>query len=251
MNKIHELIEKAKAYDKKLPDQKKYPVPGKNEIAGWIDHTLLKAQATTDQVSELCREAREYKFASVCLNPVFVPQAAKKLADSGVPVCTVIGFPLGANQTQTKAFEAKTAIEDGAAELDMVIPIGLLKSGDYESVYNDIRTVAETCHENDALLKVIIENCYLERFEKIMACLLVKEADGDYVKTSTGFGSSGATIEDIALMRSVVGDLDEMGVKAAGGIRTWIDARNMIAAGATRIGASSGVKIVNEALKES
>ncbi len=251
MTKINQIIEQAKAFEKQLPEKKNFPIPGKDEVAGWIDHTLLKPQATTDQVSELCREAREYQFASVCLNPVYVPQAVKELEGSGVAVGTVIGFPLGANQTHTKIAEAIQAIEDGAVELDMVIPIGLLKTGKYESVYNDIRAVAEACHEKDALLKVIIENCYLERFEKIMACLLVKEADADYVKTSTGFGSSGATVEDVVLIRSVVGSPDEMGVKAAGGIRTWADTQNMIAAGATRIGASSGVKIVTQAQKES
>jgi deoxyribose-phosphate aldolase len=187
----------------------------------------------------------------VCLNPIFVPQAVRELEGSGVLVATVVGFPLGANQTSTKVAESKTALKEGAAELDMVIPIGLLKSGEYESVYNDIHAVAATCHENKALLKVIIENCYLERFEKIMACLLAKEADADFVKTSTGFGSSGATIDDISLMRSVVGSPKEMGVKAAGGIRTWPDAQNMIAAGATRIGASSGVKIIAQAQEES
>jgi deoxyribose-phosphate aldolase len=251
MKKTHEIIEQAKAFENKLPEKKNFPIPNKDEIAGWIDHTLLKAQATVEQVFELCREAKEYRFASVCLNPVYVPQAVKELEGSGIPVGTVIGFPLGANLTHTKVAESKAAIEAGAVELDMVIPIGLLKSGEYETVYNDIRSVAETCHENNTLLKVIIENCYLDRFEKIVACLLAKEADADFVKTSTGFGSSSATVDDVALMRAVVGGLEEMGVKAAGGIRTWADAQNMIAAGATRIGASSGVEIVTEAKKES
>jgi len=251
MKKINEIIEQAKFFETKLPDRVHFPIPNKDEIAGWIDHTLLKAQATTDQVSEICREAKMYNFASVCLNPVFIPQAVHELAGSSIPVCTVIGFPLGANQTKTKVAESKAAIEAGAVELDMVIPIGMLKSGKYESVYNDIRAVAVTCHENDALLKVIIENCYLERSEKIMVCLLAKEANADFVKTSTGFGSSGATIDDVSLMRSVVGGPEEMGVKAAGGIRTWADAKEMIAAGANRIGASSGVKIVKEAQAES
>jgi len=251
MKKINEIIEQAKSFETKLPNRVHFSIPDKDEIAGWIDHTLLKAQATTDQVSEICREAAATHFASVCLNPVFVPQAVRELESSGVPVCTVIGFPLGANQTKTKAAESKAAIEAGAVELDMVIPIGLLKSGEYKSVYNDIRAVAAICHENDALLKVIIENCYLDRFEKIMACLLAKEANADFVKTSTGFGSSGAMIDDVSLMRSIVGGPEEMGVKAAGGIRTWADAQKMIAAGANRIGASSGVKIVREAQEES
>lgn len=250
MTTINQIIEQAKTLENKLPEKKNFPIPSKDEVASWIDHTLLKPQATIDQVSKVCQEAREYQFASVCLNPVYVPQAVKELEGSGVHVGTVVGFPLGANATQTKVAEAKSSIKDGAVELDMVIPIGLLKSGLYESVYNDIRSVAEICHENDALLKVIIENCYLERFEKIIACLLVKEADADYVKTSTGFGSSGATVDDVTLMRSVVGAPEEMGVKAAGGIRTWADAQKLTAAGATRLGASSGVKIVSEAQEE-
>jgi len=228
MKKTHEIIEQAKTFENKLPEKKNFPIPNKDEIAGWIDHTLLKPQATIEQVSELCQEAKEYRFASVCLNPVYVPQAVKELEGSGIPVGTVIGFPLGANLTHTKVAESKAAIEAGAVELDI-----------------------ETCHENNTLLKVIIENCYLDRFEKIVACLLAKEADADFVKTSTGFGSSSATVDDVALMRAVVGGLEEMGVKAAGGIRTWADAQNMIAAGATRIGASSGVEIVTEAKKES
>jgi deoxyribose-phosphate aldolase len=251
MKRINEIIENAKAFEHELPEKKRFSIPSKDEIAGWIDHTLLKPQATVDQISKLCQEAREYKFASVCLNPVFVPQAVKELEGSGVSVSAVIGFPLGANQTQTKVAESKFAIKACAVELDMVIPIGLLKSGEYQLVYNDIRAVAEICHENETILKVIIENCYLGRFEKIMACLLAKGADADYVKTSTGFGSGGATVDDVALMRAVVGAPEEMGVKAAGGIHTWADAQNMIAAGATRLGASSGVKIVDEAKEES
>ncbi len=251
MKKLNEIIEQAKSFEMNLPDKKKYPIPDKSEIAGWIDHTLLKAQATTEQVKKICHEAREYQFASVCLNPVFIPLAVKELEGSGVPVCTVIGFPLGASQTSDKVAESQAAIEAGATELDMVIPIGLLKSGDFESVYNDIHAVAATCHEKNALSKVIIENCYLERIEKITACLLAKEAGADFVKTSTGFGSGGATIEDVALMRSIVGSQEKMGVKAAGGIRTWVDAQNMIEAGATRIGASAGVTIVREAQEES
>lgn len=241
------ILDKAKTYNEKLPDSIKFDAPTKDQIAGWIDHTLLKPQATTEQVSKLCKEAREYKFASVCINPVFIPQAVIELEGSGVPVCTVIGFPLGANQTTTKVAESKDAIDSGAIELDMVIAIGLLISGDYKAVYEDVKAVADTCHEKGALLKVIIENCYLDRFEKILACLLCKEANADFVKTSTGFGSSGAIIEDVSLMRSVVGSLEEMGVKAAGGIQTWADAQNMIAAGANRIGASSGIKIITEA----
>lgn len=247
MGNINKIVDQARQFLNETPQNKQYPIPSKDEIAGWIDHTLLKPQATTEQISKLCQEAKAYHFASVCLNPVFVAQAASELEGSDVAVCTVVGFPLGANQTSTKAAEAEAAITAGAVELDMVISIGRLKSGDYEAVYNDIQAVAAACHKKDALLKVIIENCYLERFEKIIACLLAKEAAADFVKTSTGFGSSGATIEDVALMRAVVGEPDEMGVKAAGGIRTWADAQAMISVGANRIGASSGLKIIAEA----
>jgi deoxyribose-phosphate aldolase len=249
MMNINTIIEQAKAYHKNLPEPTPLPIPKADQIAGWIDHTLLKAQATEEQISVLCQEACQYKFASVCINPVFIPQAVRELDGSGVPICTVIGFPLGATLTTAKVAEAHAAIDAGAVELDMVLPVGLLKSGKYEAVYQDITALAETCHAHDAHLKVIFENCYLDRYEKIMACLLSKEANADFVKTSTGFGPGGATLEDVALMRAVVGSPEEMGVKAAGGIRTWEDAQAMIAAGANRIGASSGVQIVSEALK--
>lgn len=244
---IKSLIDQAKSYQENLPDRKNIPLPAPDEIAGWIDHTLLKAQATVEQVSKLCQEARMYKFASVCLNPIFVPQAVRELEGSGVPVCTVIGFPLGATLTQAKVDESLAAIKAGALELDMVLPVGLLKSGYYQEVFNDIAAVAGICHDHGALLKVIFENCYLDRFEKIMACLISKAAQVDFVKTSTGFGLGGASLEDVALMRAVVGGPQEMGVKAAGGIRHWDDTQAMIAAGANRIGASSGIQIVMEA----
>lgn len=247
---INTLIEQAKSYNEKLPNIPALTLPKAGQIAGWIDHTLLKAQATEKQISVLCQEAREYKFASVCINPVFIPQAVRELEGSGVPVCTVIGFPLGATLTNAKVAETKAAIDAGARELDMVLPVGLLKSAKYDAVYQDIDTLSEICHEHNAHLKVIFENCYLDRFEKIMACLLCKQAQADFVKTSTGFGTSGATLEDVALMRAVVGSPDKMGVKAAGGIRTWEDAQKMILAGANRIGASSGVQIVSEAIQE-
>lgn len=215
------------------------------EIAHIIDHTLLKPDATQAQIAQLCYEARKYGFAAVCVNPANVKLAAQLLKDSPVAVCTVVGFPLGATLTEVKAYEAQKVIEDGATEIDMVINIGALKSKDYDLVKRDIATVVRTCHNNGAICKVIIEAALLTDEEKIKACQLAKEAGADYVKTSTGFGPGGATVEDVALMRRVVGP--EMGVKAAGGIRTFEAARQMIKAGATRIGASAGVKIVQEA----
>jgi len=215
------------------------------EIAHIIDHTLLKPDATQAQIAQLCYEARKYSFAAVCVNPANVKLAAQLLKDSPVAVCTVVGFPLGATLTEVKAYEAQKVIEDGATEIDMVINIGALKSKDYDLVKRDIATVVRTCHNNGAICKVIIEAALLTDEEKVKACQLAKEAGADYVKTSTGFGPGGATVEDVALMRRVVGP--EMGVKAAGGIRTFEAARQMIKAGATRIGASAGVKIVQEA----
>ncbi len=244
---LKSILEQAKTYQQDLPVPAALEIPNAESIAQWIDHTLLKPQATKEQVTTLCKEAREYQFASVCLNPVFIPLAVEELEGTGVPVCTVIGFPLGANQTSVKAFEAQAACDAGATELDMVLSVGQLKSGNFQAVLDDIKAVSETCHQNKALLKVILEMCYLDSFEKIAACLLCKAAKADFVKTSTGFGSGGASLADVSLMRAVVGPPEKMGVKAAGGIRTWEDAQNMIAAGANRIGASSGVKIVAEA----
>jgi deoxyribose-phosphate aldolase len=248
---IDSLLSLAKTYANDLPTPTALPLPKGESIAGWIDHTLLKPQATADQVIQLCKEAREYRFASICINPIFIPLAHKELAGSDVPICTVAGFPLGATQTSVKAYEAGAACKAGAEEVDMVLSIGELKSGRYQAVYEDVLAVAEVCEKHNAILKVILEMCYLERFEKILACLLCKEAGADFVKTSTGFGSGGATLADVTLMRAVIGPPEEMGLKAAGGIRTWEDAQNMIAAGANRIGASSGVKIVREAKTES
>jgi len=215
------------------------------KIAHMIDHTLLKPDATQDQIAQLCYEARKYGFAAVCVNPANVKLAAQLLKNSPVAVCTVVGFPLGAIPTEVKAYEAQKAIEDGATEIDMVINIGALKSGDYELVKRDIATVVRTCHNNRAICKVIIEAALLTDEEKVKACELAKAAGADYVKTSTGFGPGGATVEDVALMRRVVGP--RMGIKAAGGIRTFEAAKQMVKAGATRIGASAGVKIVQEA----
>ena len=217
----------------------------KRNIAGYIDHTNLKAYATGEDIIKLCREAMEYGFYAVCVNPYRVKLAKETLKGSGVRVATVIGFPLGATPTEVKVFEARKALEDGADELDMVINIGALKDGDYDYVRNDIAEVVKVAHEKNAKVKVIIETCYLTEEEKVKACELAKEAGADFVKTSTGFGTGGATVEDVRLMRKVVGE--GMGVKAAGGIRTYEQALAMIEAGATRLGTSSGVKIVEGA----
>jgi deoxyribose-phosphate aldolase len=213
-------------------------------LAATIDHTLLKPTATEEQVRELCSEARQFQFASVCVHPCWVALCAELLQDSPVKVCVVVGFPLGANLPEVKAFEAQRCIALGATELDMVINIGALKSGQLGRVQDDIAAVVDVAHPQGALVKVIIETGYLTEEEKVTACQLTKAAGADFVKTSTGMGAGGATVEDVALMRKVVGP--EMGVKAAGGIKTAADARAMIAAGATRIGSSAGVKIVAE-----
>jgi deoxyribose-phosphate aldolase len=217
-------------------------IPESPDLARMIDHTLLKPDATQDQIAQLCFEARKYGFASVCINPTWVELCAKLLEGSPVKVCTVIGFPLGATAPEVKAFETQNAIEHGASEIDMVINIGALKARDLELVARDIRGVVTASHARNAIVKVIIEAVLLTDEEKTIACLLSKEAGADFVKTSTGFASGGATVHDVALMRKAVGP--EMGVKAAGGVRTYEDAENMIKAGATRIGASAGVKIL-------
>ena len=224
-------------------------IPQDVRLAGMIDHTLLKPDATPDQIAQLCFEARKHNFASVCINPAWVTLCAQLLQGSPVKVCTVIGFPLGATTTDVKAFEAQKAIDQGATEIDMVINIGALKARDLELVARDILAVVTTSHAGGAIVKVIIEAVLLTDEEKTIACLISKEAGADFVKTSTGFASGGATVHDVALMRRVVGP--EMGVKAAGGVRTYEDAENMIQAGATRIGASAGVKIVAEAKAKS
>jgi deoxyribose-phosphate aldolase len=210
-------------------------------VAGLIDHTLLKADVTQEQIKKLCEEAREYHFASVCVNPTWVNAASEWLKGSDVKVCTVIGFPLGANTPETKAFETKNAIENGAHEVDMVINIGALKDRNDELVERDIRTVVAAA-TGKALIKVIIETSLLAEEEKIRACELAVKAGTDFVKTSTGFSTGGATPEDIALMRKTVGP--KIGVKASGGVRNTKDATKVIEAGATRIGASAGVSIV-------
>ena len=212
-------------------------------LSRYIDHTLLKADATENEVIKLCNEAKEYDFFSVCINPGFVEIAAKELSESNVAVCTVIGFPLGASTPETKAFETRDAIQKGAAEVDMVINISKLKDKKDEEVLKDIKAVVDAA-DKKALVKVIIETCLLTDEEKERACKLAKDAGADFVKTSTGFSTGGATKEDIALMRKTVGP--DMGVKASGGVRDYKTAMEMINAGASRIGASASISIVSE-----
>ncbi len=217
-------------------------IPQDANLASLIDHTLLKPDATPDQIAQLCFEARKYGFASVCVNPAWVKLCAQLLEGSPVKVCTVIGFPLGATAPEVKAFETQNAIDQGATEIDMVINIGALKGRELELVAQDIRGVVSTAHARGIIVKVILETVLLSDEEKTIACLVAKEAGADFVKTSTGFAGGGATVHDVALMRQVVGP--EMGVKASGGVKTYEDAEKMIQAGATRIGASAGVKII-------
>ena len=215
------------------------------DVAAMIDHTLLKPDATRKNIEDLCREAAQFKFATVCVNPTWVHSCARLLLGTRVGVCSVVGFPLGATTADVKGYETRRAIFDGAREIDMVINVGALKSADLRTVERDIESVTIPCRDAGALSKVIIEAALLTDEEKVTACTLAKAAGADYVKTSTGFGPGGATAADVALMRRVVGS--EMGVKAAGGVRDLEGVKAMIAAGATRVGASAGVKIVKEA----
>ncbi|WP_035294184.1 deoxyribose-phosphate aldolase [Clostridium sp. KNHs214] len=217
------------------------------KIQQYIDHTLLKPEATEEQVIKVCKEAREYKFASVCVNPYYASLVTKELEGTEVKTCVVIGFPLGTNTKEVKAFETEKAIKDGAKEVDMVINVGALKDKKYDVVKEDIKSVVEAA-KGKALVKVIIETCLLTEEEKVKSCELSKEAGADFVKTSTGFSTGGANKEDIALMRKVVGK--ELGVKASGGIRDYKACMDMINAGASRIGASAGIKIVQQAESE-
>lgn len=210
------------------------------KIASYIDHTLLAAKATKSEIIKICKEAKEYSFASVCVNSYWVSTVSKELENSSVETCSVVGFPLGAMSTKAKAFEAKQAIEDGADEIDMVINIGELKAGNFDAVEADIKALKDVC--KDKTLKVIIETCLLSDEEKITACELSLKAGADFVKTSTGFSTSGAKVEDVRLMRETVGD--KAGVKASGGIHSYEEAINLVKAGASRIGASAGIKIV-------
>jgi deoxyribose-phosphate aldolase len=214
-------------------------------IASLIDHTLLKADATRADILDLCRQARDYNFASVCVNAYWVPLAAAELVASPVKVCTVVGFPLGATSTAAKVAETEVALANGAQEIDMVQNIGALRGGDHAAVQHDIQAVVEAAHRRGAIVKVILETALLDDDQKVAACLLAKAAGADFVKTSTGFGPSGATVHDVELMRRTVGP--DLGVKASGGIRTLDDFNKMVAAGATRVGASASVKIVEAA----
>jgi deoxyribose-phosphate aldolase len=216
-----------------------------NDIARYIDHTLLKPDATPHQIERLCAEAREYRFASVCVNSSYVPLCARLLDGAEAVVCTVIGFPLGAASSAAKVFETQRAIRDGAREVDMVLAIGWLKGGDHGYVLDDVRQVVQAAHDGGALCKVILETALLTDDEKITACKLCVAAGADFVKTSTGFGGGGATVDDVRLMKAAVGDAAR--IKASGGVRTLADALAMIDAGASRIGTSGGVSIAREA----
>lgn len=213
----------------------------KNTMASMIDHTILKQEASAEQVKKTCLEAAENHFAAVCVNPCYVRLCAKYLKGTGVKVATVAGFPLGATTTAVKAFETREAIENGAEEVDMVINDGFIKSGDWDAVFEDVKAVVDAA-DKKAVVKVILENCLLTDDEKVKACEIVKAAGADFVKTSTGFSKAGATAEDVALMRKTVGP--DMGVKAAGGIRSTEDALKMIEAGANRLGSSAGIQII-------
>ncbi len=213
------------------------------KLAGLIDHTALKPETCKEQIKKLCKEAIEYKFASVCVNPCYVTLCSEILKETDIKVCTVIGFPLGATSTVSKVAETIEAVENGAGEIDMVINIGAVKSGDFHYVEKDIKAVVEAA-DGKAIVKVILETCLLNDEEKVTCCKLCKAAGADFVKTSTGFSTGGATVHDVRLMRETVGP--DMGVKAAGGIRDYMTAKAMIDAGATRIGASASIAIVNE-----
>lgn len=213
-------------------------------VAALIDHTLLRPDATRTDIERICEEAREHRFASVCVNAYWTSTVADRLSGSGVKTCVVVGFPLGATSTEAKAAETRFALAAGAQEIDMVLNIGALRGGDQDAVRRDIQAVVEAGHSSGALVKVILETALLNDEQKRAACLLAKQVGADFVKTSTGFGPSGATVEDVALMRATVGP--DMGVKASGGIRTFEDVAKMVAAGATRIGASAGVQIVKQ-----
>jgi deoxyribose-phosphate aldolase len=222
------------------------PSPPPLDIPQLIDHTILRPDATKADIEQLCREARQHKFYSVCVNPTWVSLARQLLDGSGVKVCCVVGFPLGAQPPETKAMEARAAIRQGAKEIDMVINVGALKSGDDTLVLRDIRSVVEACRDGSARCKVILETSLLTNEEKARACELAINARADFVKTSTGFSTGGATVEDVALMSRIVREKG-LGVKASGGIRSLVDLRRMVQAGATRIGTSSGIKILQEA----
>lgn len=247
MKSIAEIIELANHFALELPPvPEKIIFPKDIEINALVDHTILKPEAKPDQVKIICHEALTYKFASVCVNPVYTPLVAELLAGSSVKTCSVIGFPLGASSAAQKVLEALSVMSVGATEIDMVIHIGALKSRAYGQVLNEIQAVVQAAHAQGAIVKVIIETSLLNKEEKIMACLLSQAAGADYVKTSTGFSTGGATVEDVDLMHRVIGP--EVKVKASGGIRDLRTALDMVKAGASRLGTSSGVQIAKEAL---
>lgn len=244
---LKEILSLAESYERELPPLPQLPTaPRGVELAHWMDLTLLKPDATPDQIKALCADAARYHFATVCVNPLYVSLAHSLLLESGVGVCAVVAFPLGATLPELKAQETRAVIERGASEVDMVINLGALKSGDYALVLNDVLAVTDEAHASGAKVKVILETALLTQYEKILTCLLARAAGADFVKTSTGFGPGGATKEDVALLRRVVGT--SVGVKAAGGIRTLQEALMMISAGANRLGVSAGVAIVREAM---
>jgi len=224
------------------PAPERHAILGPRDLARYLEHTVLKAEATPDAVTLLCEEAREHRLRAVCVNPLFVERAKAALAGTGCLIVTVVGFPLGANLPEIKAREAVSAIRCGADEIDMVIPVGLLRAGDYQGVFRDVRAVVEA--SGTAPVKVILENALLNQHQKVMGCLLAERAGAAFVKTSSGFAASGATVDDVRLMRSVVGD--RLGIKAAGGIRDFDTARAMVDAGATRIGTSASVAIIRD-----
>ncbi len=239
---ISNLVETGQLYMENLPEL--VMPPRTSSLASYLDNAIHNPAATPQEVGEFCTEAKKNKIATVFVNPVFVPLAKKSLAGSGVRVGTVAGFPLGAFPTEAKAFEATISLEQGADEIDMVIQVGMLKAAEYSFVFEEIQHLSELAHSYNGLLKVILEVCLIDRFDKIMGCLISKAAGADFVKTSTGFSSGGATVEDIDLMRRVVGP--EMGVKAAGGVRSLYDVNIMINAGADRIGTRLAIEILNE-----
>jgi len=241
---VSQAVGRAQAHQEEGGPVVTLPTLSPSQAAQLIDHTLLKPEATETQVRQLCAEAKEYRFASVCVNPTWVGVCRGLLVDSPVKVCTVVGFPLGATLPEVKAFETERAVQAGAHEIDMVINIGRLKTGDHQTVFQDVAAVVAAAHRAGALVKAIVETALLSQDEKVAACVLAQAAGVDFVKTSTGFSSGGATPADVALMRRVVGPT--LGVKAAGGVRTAQDLLAMVAAGATRVGASAGVKIVDE-----
>jgi len=247
LDRILEIVKKADYYLEEIPEPgKKLEPPEGAGIASWIDHTLLKPEATAEQIRSLCEEAQEFQFASVCVNPSFVPLVSGLLVNSGIDICAVIGFPLGATLATQKIFETLSSMDSGATEIDMVINIGALRGQGYGMVLNEIQSVAQVVHNQRGALKVILEMSYLTQKEKIIACLLSEAAGADFVKTSTGFGPGGATLEDVDLMNRIVGK--SLNIKAAGGIRDYETVKAMIESGASRLGTSSGVKIVQEAI---